>query len=186
MEYASDTSNRLTSRVLVLNASYEVLNIVRWQRALCLTLTGKAEVLEEMGVTVRSPSLSVPLPSVIRMRYYVRKPHMLVPFSRTNIFLRDRYTCQYCGAKRSMFELTLDHVTPRAHGGESCWENVVTACKECNARKSDRHIDDTELRLVRRPRAPQFIPALQAACREEWRKYIPFQVFALEEIHGNV
>lgn len=138
-------------------------------------------MLEETEANVHSTSMKVPLPSVIRMRYFVRRPHMMVPFSRTNAFLRDRYTCQYCGRKKSVFELTLDHVLPRSSGGETSWENVVTACKACNARKGDRTLEQAGMRLVRRPRAPQFTPALQAAFREEWKAYIPFSVVALEE-----
>lgn len=169
--------------VLVLNASYEVLSITRWQRALSLTFSGKAEVLEESDFAVHSPNMTIPLPSVIRMRYYVRKPHMVVPFSRTNTFLRDRYTCQYCGRKRSVFELTLDHVMPKSRGGDACWENVVTACKACNERKGNRSLEEAGMRPIRRPRAPQFTPMLSAVFRDEWRKYIPFKVTTLEEAH---
>ncbi|HOX28112.1 MAG TPA: HNH endonuclease, partial [bacterium] len=102
--------------VLVLNASYEILNITGWQRAVCLIYSGKAEVLEETDLFLCSPSTRIKLPSVIKMNYYIKKPRMAVPLSRTNIFLRDHYTCQYCGRPKKAYDLTLDHVIPRSYG----------------------------------------------------------------------
>jgi len=131
--------------VLVLNASYECLASPDGSARLCLIFAGKAEMLEETSDSVRSPSMTIPLPSVIRMRYYVRKPHMMVPFSRTNAFLRDRYTCQYCGRKPEHVRTDTGHVLPKSHGGEACWENVVTACKACNARKGNRTLEEAKI-----------------------------------------
>lgn len=163
--------------VLVLNASYEMLNVTRWQRALRLVFSGKAEMLEACAEQqVRSARISIPMPSVIRMNYYVQKPRLLVPFSRSNVFLRDRCTCLYCGVTRSASELTLDHVVPRAAGGETCWENVVTACRRCNTIKGDRLPEQAGMRLKRRPRAPHFTPTLNNSFRAEWGKYVPYAV----------
>lgn len=160
--------------VLVLNASYEILNITRWQRALCLIFSGKAEILETSGRSVHSPSIEVELPSVIRMRHYVRKPRILVPVSRNNILMRDRYTCQYCGLVKKPSDLTIDHVTPRSLGGDSCWENLVAACKRCNSKKGNRTPEMAHMNLRKKPRAPQFTPSLQINYREDWEKYIPY------------
>lgn len=169
--------------VLVLNASYEMLNVTRWQRALCLVFAGKAEMLEECGdLVIHSARAILPMPSVIRMNYYVVKPRMMVPFSRTNVFLRDRFTCQYCGSVRNAVDLTLDHVVPRAAGGETCWENVVTACRRCNTGKGGRSPEQAGLRLNRRPRVPHFTPTLNSSFRAEWGKYLPFAIPTPEEV----
>lgn len=161
--------------VLVLNASYEVLNITRWQRAITLVFSGKAEVLEESNKLVHSALLEMKLPSVIRMTYYIKKPHVHVPFSRSNIFLRDGYVCQYCGIKANSYDLTLDHIVPKSLGGESCWENVVTACQKCNSHKGDRPLECVELKLIRKPKMPQFYPSLFIHFRAEWEKYVLFK-----------
>ena len=162
--------------VLVLNASYEVLNVTRWQRAVCLIFSGKAEVVETSDMVVRSPSLEIDLPSVIRMVYYVKKPRMLVPMSRGNIFMRDKYTCQYCGRTRKPAELTLDHIIPKSMGGDTCWENLVTACRRCNSKKGNRTPEQAGMRMRTTPRAPQFTPSIQLHFRKDWEKYIPYRI----------
>ena len=167
--------------VLVLNASYEVLNVTRWQRALCLIFAGKAEVLEVSGLTVRSTNHAHTVPSVIRMHYYVKKPRLMVPFSRANVFQRDRFMCQYCGCRRSSQELTLDHILPRSRGGETCWENVVTACTRCNAKKGDRTPEAAGMILIKKPRTPQCTPSIQNSYRTEWSKYVPYTIHVCAE-----
>ncbi|MEW5945034.1 MAG: HNH endonuclease [bacterium] len=162
--------------VLVLNASYEVLSITRWQRALCMIFSGKAEVVEESECVVRSPSVQVRVPSVIRIVYYIKMPRLNIPFSRTNVFLRDRYVCQYCGGQHPAASLTLDHVIPRSEGGITCWENVVTACRGCNVKKGDHTPEDAGMKLLRKPRAPHYFPTLNMHLREEWERYLPFPV----------
>ncbi|HOO57633.1 MAG TPA: HNH endonuclease [bacterium] len=171
--------------VLVLNASYEILNITRWQRAVCLIFSGKAEVLEEYDRTISSPSFQLRMPSVIRMNHYIKKPRLRVPLSRNNIFMRDRYTCQYCGQVKSPQELTLDHIVPSSAGGESSWENLVTACKRCNLKKSNRTPEKAGMMLRRKPRAPHFTPSIQIGLRSEWGKYVPYLLPAteLESVH---
>jgi 5-methylcytosine-specific restriction endonuclease McrA len=170
----------------VLNASYEILNITRWQRALCLIFSGKAEVLEVCDKVLHSPSVELSMPSVIRMHYYVTKPRQMVPFSRSNVFLRDRYTCQYCGAHKKPLELTLDHIVPRSAAGDTCWENVVTACKKCNTKKGDRTPEDAGMKLMRKPRTPQYTPSLNTSCRAEWGKYLPYKIQAIEPVLEEV
>jgi len=171
--------------VLVLNASYEVLNITGWQRAVCLIFSGKAEILEECNRIIRSPSMEIKLPSVIRMNYYIKKPRLFVPLSRSNVFMRDRYTCQYCGQPRKSHDLTLDHIVPRSLGGETCWENIVTACRRCNTKKGNRTPEMAGMKLLKRPRAPQFTPSVHASIRSEWEKYIPYEIPKLEDVHRS-
>lgn len=162
--------------VLVLNASYEALNVTRWQRAVCLLMSGKAELLETNGNLLHSANSSMELPSVIRMVYFVNKPRIAVPFSRANVLMRDHHTCQYCGAVGSPGELTLDHVSPRSWGGETCWENIVAACKKCNSKKGNRTPEAAGMKLSRRPRAPQFTPSIMSNARADWEKYIAYAI----------
>ena len=120
----------ICNKVLVLNASYELLNITSWRRAVVLLIKGKAEQLENNKTLIY---YHFPLPSVIRLRHYVRVPYKRIPLTRRNILERDCYTCQYCNAQTE--KLTLDHVIPRSRGGGDTWENIVTACVKCNIKK---------------------------------------------------
>src|SRR3990172_10406714 len=124
------------SAVLVLNQNYEPLNVCNARRAVVLLHRGKAEVLEHSEGTIHSPSFSIPLPSVIRLVYLIKRPRPQRRLTRRDIFTRDRHTCQYCA--RETKDLTLDHVLPRHRGGRHSWENVVSACKACNHRKAGR------------------------------------------------
>src|ERR1700727_3804410 len=114
--------------VLVLNASYEPINICGARRALVLVLKGVARTEEEQGAILHAARVRVPMPSVIRLLEYRRIPHQTRALSRKNILLRDRNTCQYCGIVLNSGELTLDHVQPRSRGGLSPWENLVACC----------------------------------------------------------
>src|SRR6266516_4669031 len=118
----------LLAPVLVLNASYEPINVCAARRALVLVLKGVAAAEEESTHAVHSARRSVRLPSVIRLLEYRRIPHQTRALSRKNILMRDRYTCQYCLRTLSSADLTLDHVVPRSRAGESAWENLVACC----------------------------------------------------------
>src|ERR1700753_3708397 len=120
--------------VLVLNASYEPINICGARRALILVLKGVAKTEEEQGAMLHAAVLRIPMPSVIRLLEYRRIPHQTRALSRKNILLRDRNSCQYCGVVLPAGELTLDHVIPRSRGGLSTWENLVACCHSCNRR----------------------------------------------------
>ncbi|HWG85509.1 MAG TPA: HNH endonuclease, partial [Deinococcales bacterium] len=133
--------------VLVLNASYEPLHVCSIKRAVTLLMDEAAERVEDAPAFLRSPSTNFPVPSVIRLRRYVRRPPRYhVAFNRRNVFRRDGHTCQYCG--RSGGDLTLDHVLPRSRGGRNTWENIVTACRECNSRKRDRTPEEARMHLT--------------------------------------
>ncbi len=166
----------LSGGVLVLNATFEPLNIVSVRRAVVLLLKEKAEVLEATQARIRSESLSLDMPLVIRLVYYVRVPHrLLMPLTRRTVLARDQYTCQYCGAQPIKGQLTVDHVLPRSRGGEHVWENVVTACIPCNQRKRDRTLREAGMRLLVRPSPPRYAAVVllgRMQGHEVWRKYI--------------
>ena len=144
--------------VLVLNASYEPINICGARRALVLVLKGIARTEEEHGLSLHAQRTIIAMPSVIRLLEYRRIPHQTRALSRKNILLRDRNTCQYCGEAMPPSELTLDHVIPRSRGGKDAWENLVWSAKEVNQRKADRLPHEAGLKLLSVPRAPKELP----------------------------
>lgn len=162
--------------VLVLNASYEPLNIVSVRRALILLLKEKAELVEAAEAVLRSERQVFPRPLVIRLTYYVRIPRRFgFPLSRRTVLARDFYTCQYCGAQPGKHELTLDHVVPRSRGGETTWENVVTACRRCNQKKGNRTPEEAGMTLRRKPREPRYLAftlLAEPGVHEVWEKYL--------------
>jgi 5-methylcytosine-specific restriction endonuclease McrA len=138
------------NNVLLLNASYEPLNICSWRRALILLLKGKAEKVDFYDSLIDE---NTTVPSVIRLRYYVVVPYKELPFNRKNVMHRDNYTCQYCG--KTSAKLSIDHVIPRSKGGKSTWENVVAACIECNTKKADKTPEEAGMKLSKKPRKPK-------------------------------
>lgn len=161
-------------QVLVLNASYEPLNITTWRRALVMVLKGKAEGLEhDSSRWIRGDTM---LPTVIRLRQYVRVPYKQLPLTRRNLFHRDGHRCQYCGT--SADQLSIDHVVPRSRGGLDTWENVTTACLPCNVRKGNRTPREAGMPLMGKPHRPlsslRFEAARQisAGRHGEWAKYV--------------
>jgi len=161
--------------VLVLNHNYEPLNVCTARRAFVLVDGGKAEVLEHSGTSIRTPVRIIPHPSVIRLLHLVRRPRPRVRLSRREIFLRDGYSCQYCGVKTK--DLTLDHVVPRHKGGRHTWDNLVSACRACNHRKGGKSLEDAKMALRRPPAEPYATPAylFKQYLDEhvEWQKFIP-------------
>lgn len=171
--------NRLQKPVLVLNASYEPINICAARRAIVLVLKGVASAEELSPHAVHSVRRHLPVPSVIRLLEYRRIPHQTRALSRKNILMRDRYTCQYCHKTMPSGELTLDHVIPRSRSGESTWENLVACCHPCNNRKGNRTPDEAGLRLLRAPRpfslhTSRHLMRLLGKSDEQWRKYLFF------------
>jgi 5-methylcytosine-specific restriction endonuclease McrA len=169
--------DRLHNPVLVLNASYEPINVCAARRAVVLVLKGVAAAEELSQFIVHSALQSMRLPSVIRLLEYRRIPHQSRPLSRKNILIRDRYTCQYCQHTLPSSELTLDHVIPRSRTGESAWENLVTCCHRCNNRKGNRTPEEAGMRLVRQPRSfslhtSRHLMRLLAKSDDQWRKYL--------------
>ena len=136
-------------KVLLLNASYEPLNICSWRRALVLIMKGKAEEIENNGHFINKYFNT---PTVIRLRQYVAVPYKELPFNRKNILHRDNHTCQYCG--RKSVDLSIDHIIPKSKGGKSTWENVITACVKCNTKKADRTLLEAGMKLLKKPTKP--------------------------------
>lgn len=168
----------LSCQVLVLNASYEPLRFCSARRAIVLVMKGKAVEIERDGHFFRSPSGTINLPVVIRlMRYIVLPATREVAFSKRNVFKRDNYSCQYCGATGQ--DLTLDHIVPRSVGGLTTWENVVVACQSCNLKKGNRPLVKTSLRLLRKPEKPNYLfyhlftNPVEDHRVEIWQKYLP-------------
>lgn len=160
-------------KVLVLNASYEPLNITSWRRAVVLLLKDKAESLEHNGHVIYQ---DLPLPTVIRLRQYIQLPYREIPLTRKNILERDRHTCQYCNKKGE--QLTIDHILPRSRGGSDSWENLVTACMRCNVRKGNRTPKEADMSLEIQPRKPysslyfELMKYTRGNENHEWKKYV--------------
>jgi len=165
----------VNSPVLVLNQNYEPLNISRVRRAVVLLLRGKAEALENGRGVIHTPSCPLAIPSVIRILYMVKRPHSERKLTRIEVLRRDQFTCQYCGTETR--ELTLDHVIPRHKRGKHIWENVVSACSQCNSRKAGRTPKEVGLRLIRQPFTPHisgyYIPYEYLRKYAEWHKFLP-------------
>ena len=163
--------------VLVLNLNYVPLNICNVRRAVILVGKGKAELLENHRGQLRTVSSLVDVPSIIRLVYLVKKPFLPRKLSKKEVFLRDKFTCQYCGKK--VPDLTLDHVVPRRQHGSHTWENVVAACNRCNLRKAGRTRAEANMLLKTVPRAPDPNPYLILQNRtllDEWLPYVPWSV----------
>lgn len=158
-------------RVLVLNASYQPLNLVNLKRAVVLVLKNKAEIIEEGGGVLHSERMTMPFPTVIRLVYYVSVPYRSVALSRRAVFARDNHTCQYCGGRAE----SIDHVIPRSRGGKHSWENVVAACRKCNTRKMNRLPSEAGLKLMRKPFEPRhhvWFLSLAGEIHPTWEPYL--------------
>jgi 5-methylcytosine-specific restriction endonuclease McrA len=161
--------------VLVLNATYEPINVCTVRRATVLLLKQKAEVIEHGAWTLRSEHTQLPKPMVIRLVSYVRVPRDAHrrKITRRAVFARDGWTCQYCGARAN---LTVDHVIPRSKGGTSEWENIVASCAPCNRRKGDLLPEKANMIPRRAPRAPHpqvFIHVASPTIPAAWEQWLP-------------
>jgi 5-methylcytosine-specific restriction endonuclease McrA len=160
--------------VLVLNVTYEALGIVDFRRAIRLVFTGKAEVVEARAGELRSASLAMRLPSIVRMLYLIRRQRGRAASTRKRVLMRDGYRCAYCGIAGGR-AMTIDHVRPRSRGGKSTWENLVCACVACNHRKGSRTPDEAGMPLRIVPREPRHVPfaaLVHALVPSEWRTYL--------------
>lgn len=159
------------SRALVLNATYEALCVISTHRAIVLVLDERADLVEGAGSVFHSPSIDLEVPSVIRLRQYIKVPIFpRIALSKRAIFARDHYTCQYCGQPAE----NVDHIVPRSRGGPHTWENVVASCKPCNARKEDRLLTETNFVLRSHPTQPRgraWVISI-GPTRPEWSLYL--------------
>jgi 5-methylcytosine-specific restriction endonuclease McrA len=169
---------RNVDEALLLNSTFMPLRIVSWRKAMILMALRKVEVVEEYNKEIHTVSLSIRLPSVIRLLKFIRARDQEIRFTRYNIYLRDKGRCQYCGDRFSARDLTYDHVIPRARGGAATWENIVTCCRSCNLRKGGRTPHEAEMRLIRLPRKPEWLPIFDVTMGirgvpESWQDYLP-------------
>jgi len=194
----------LSTSVLALNRTYMPVHVVSVRRAFCLLWKGTAEVVsvengawmaydfnswrevcelrvelgeyEESGDWISAVSFVVEVPRIVRILTYDRLPKNAVKFSRRNVFLRDDYRCQYCNRQYGAGRLSLDHVTPRSRGGTMTWDNIVTACLDCNVRKGGRTPAEAGVRLLKNPARPSRNPVLSRQISNEkyecWRTFL--------------
>lgn len=194
----------LDSTVLVLNRLWQPVDLTRARRAFCLLYGGRAKVVGEDYLTydwsswvdlsqrqqapeeevVHGVSFQVRVPRVVQLLRYDGMPQAGIKFTRTNVYLRDRHRCQYCGRKGSAAELNIDHLVPRSRGGVSTWENVVVACVPCNVRKGDNLPEEVGMRPLRPPQRPRWHPTLnlglEAELHPQWRPFLDFARLSAE------
>lgn len=168
------------TKVLVLNNSFEPLNVCDWKRAVSMVVTGKVEVLEYADHGPSGSASESRIPVVVRLKRFVKRPQLRLAPSRRNIFHRDGWACRYCGAHGHGVKLTLDHVTPRCQGGKNSWENLVTACSRCNGRKGGQNLEESGMKLSKVPSRPRHVAAFRASMYKKlgqshpsWEKYLP-------------
>lgn len=164
------------SKALVLNASYEPLCVVPVRRAVVLVLKDKAHVVHTTDQELHAERMTMQVPSVIRLSYFVKVPYRArVALNRRAVFARDGHRCQYCGAAAE----NIDHVIPRSRGGQHTWENVVAACRPCNTRKEDRLLHESGLSLRQRPHAPKsmtWVVLALGGVHPHWAPYLQSEV----------
>ncbi len=167
------------NHTLLLNAGFEPLRVVSWQRAFILIFQGKVEILEEYALSVSTVTTKFKVPAVIKLRRWVnlKRKSPVIRFSRSNVYLRDDYRCQYCQKKCQERELTMDHVKPVVKGGKKTWENIVSACMKCNQKKGDRTPEEVGLKLHTRPIVPTWLPGNLLSLKAKtpppsWQRYL--------------
>lgn len=168
-------------KVLVLNQDYTALTVCSTEKAFILVFLKKAELVTESRTEkLRTVSVSFPMPSIIRLHRYIHLPYKGVILTRQNIFKRDGHKCQYCGTHE---DLTLDHVMPKSRGGKSSWDNLVTACRRCNAKKGDYTPEEATMLLKQKPYKPTFIMFLRdlsGHLEEDWHPYLSKKIKTME------
>ena len=159
---------------LVLDMGYQPINTVPFTKALIYVVKGKVDVLENYDIPIHA---KWKMPAVVRLTYWLSRRRHWVRFSRQNVFIRDRWRCQYCSMRKSPAEMTFDHVIPRSRGGKTSWQNIVTACMACNLKKANRTPEEAGMRLRAKPVRPFWLPIFNAKLNEmteiphQWRDY---------------
>lgn len=169
-------------QTLLLNADYNPHEVISWQRAMTLWAQNKVEIVETYPEEVRSVSFTFKMPSVVRLfRYIKSKRRSQVQFTRANIYTRDNYTCQYCREKCATDDLTFDHVVPVSRGGPRTWENITTACLDCNRKKGNRTPEEAGMTLASKPVRPKYSPIYRVTIGlrktpESWRDFLYWSI----------
>ena len=156
------------------------MTICTAKRAICLNFLNKVEVLSNYEEVVKSPSLTVSLPSIIKIKDYVRYDYLSVDLNRKNLLERDNYTCQYCGQKK--IPLTIDHIIPKASGGKDSWDNLVAACRSCNQKKGNKTPSSADMSLRKKPKPPNRLHYFQRFVKEkqnDWKPYLFMEPFKI-------
>lgn len=163
----------MTTATLLLNASYEPLRVIPWHKAITLALLQKADILESYeGKILRATNDVYAWPAVARLRARVSWRDRGVRFSRSNVYRRDDFTCQFCGKRFAPGQLTFDHVLPKSHGGQTSWTNIVTACLSCNQRKGARTPKQAGMVLLREPCEPTWFQKDLVSYQDVWVPYL--------------
>lgn len=173
--------------VLLLNSSEEILTVISWKKAISLLFSQKATVPYNYNdfYEIKTPKNIYSLPTAIILNEYVFRPHETAKLTRTNLFRRDNYTCQYCNKHLSKENRTMDHIIPRSKGGKHTWKNTVTCCRKCNAKKGSKSLSESNMVLIKEPFVPtnyNLIFSIVENIKEPWNRW-----FKSKEInHGNV
>ncbi len=191
----------LNEASLVLNRNWLPIGTTSVREAICLVYREAAHAVDPEDFTVhdfdswaslrlaqdepciRTVRLRIRIPEIIVLTEYDSIPERRVAFSRRNIYKRDRYQCQYCGAKPAVSELTVDHIVPRSAGGRSTWENCVIACLRCNRRKANRTLSEAGLHLSKPPMEPRWSPCVAipiAKRRASWEQFVSEKYWNVE------
>ena len=159
--------------VLVLNASFQPLQILNMRKVLKLVVKGTVEVVKHVdGRSINSSRVSYPMPSVVKLHKYVNYHPKPAPFSKRNVLIRDKFTCQYCGDISSQ-KMTIDHIVPQSKGGPNTWENTVACCSRCNAKKADKSLKESGMTLKKLPKKPTpYVFMKAASVHREWDEFI--------------
>lgn len=174
-------------RGLVLDLAYRPINVINWKRSLCLDILEKAEILEYYDQVIYSPNRVFFIPAVLKVNTVIHSPrhkHMKITLNRKNIFMRDKYKCQYCSAEEN---LTIDHVYAASRGGGWTWENLVTACSTCNMKKASKTLEEAHMTLKKAPKEPKLLEdislppnyktyrsmKIREGTPPEWLNYLP-------------
>jgi 5-methylcytosine-specific restriction endonuclease McrA len=164
----------MNNPVLVLNMNFEPLQVCDTHRALNLILDGKARMVANGRGLIRSVRMTFPSPSIIQLQRMIHHPRSHLHISKREILRRDNYICQYCGRRTS--PLTVDHIIPRHRGGSHSWHNLITACVACNRKKGGRSLNETSMRLQKRPEEPpqsaSYLFGHYLAENSDWRVYL--------------
>ena len=192
----------LNDSVLLLNRYWQACNIASARRVFCLLANDHVAVLHEAqpfslkqwqslsygyegNDVIRTPHCQFRIPHIGLLLKFDRLPHKDVRFTRHNIFERDRNTCQYCEQRLPLSELNLDHIVPRASGGQSTWTNMVTSCIRCNSLKGERSLSESGMKLLRQPQRPKWRPAtthicLESVMKKEWEPFLDIASWSVE------
>lgn len=166
-------------KILLLNNGYEAISFINVKKALKLVLKDKVDVVSEWGNSdIHYSNGTFVVPAILRLKGQIKRRCFSFAFSRRNVVRRDNGTCQYCGVRLTSNEITIDHIVPRSHGGETSYLNCVVSCKFCNSYKGSRSLDQLPFKLLKKPTIPQFVyidyfTLLKSNCwHDDWNIYL--------------